>query len=157
MTAQPRKRPPAWSATGRVWAIADDMMAATGAIPSGRAVVDRYLAEAEGRNEGTAFTQYSHWKKSLTAPRQRQPSALPPRPELRLMPDGAIHLPPGLVAELGLAPGAHLVATVDGGALRLEPAASALARARALVRRFDRGQGSPVDELLAERRAEGAA
>lgn len=156
MSAQPRKRPPAWSATGRVWAIADEMMAATGAVPAGRAVVDRYLAEAPGRNEGTAFTQYSHWKKAVTAPHQRRPRAAAARPELRLMPDGSVVLPAGIVAALGLAPGVELSASVEGSVLRLEPAASALARARAIVRAFDRGQGSPVDELLAERRAEAA-
>ena len=157
-TPQPRKRPPAWSATGRVWAIADEMMAATGAIPSGRAVVDRYLAEEAGRNEGTAFTQFSHWKKAVTAPHQRRPRGPAPRPELRLMPDGSVILPAGIIASLGLAPGADLAARVEGGVLRLEPAAPAtapaLARARAIVRAFDAGRGSPVDELLAERRAE---
>ena len=153
MTTQTKKRPPAWSATGRVWAIADEMMAATGVVPSGRAVVDCYLAEAEGRNEGTGFTQFSYWKRAATAPHQRKPQALPRQP-LRLGADGSLLLPPGIVQMLGMPAGGILVASIEGARVILEPANLALQRARDLVRAFDTGSGSPVDELIAERRRE---
>ena len=153
MATHTKKRPPAWSATGRVWALADELMAATGVLPSGRAVVDRYLAEAEGRNEGTAFTQFSYWKRAATAPHQRQPQVLSRQP-LRLAADGSLRLPPSVVQKLGLPEGGMLVASIEGGRVVLEPANLALQRARDLVRAFDTGSGSPVDELMAERRRE---
>ena len=153
MTAQPKKRPPAWSATGRVWAIADEMMAGSGKLPSGRAVVDRYLSEADDRNEGTGFTQFSHWKKAATAPHQRQPQVLPRQP-LRLAADGSLLLPASILQKLGLPEGGLLVASMEGSRVVLEPANLALASARDLVRAFDTGSGSPVDELIAERRRE---
>lgn len=153
MTTQTKKRPPASSVTGRVWAIADEMMAAAGKLPSGRAVVDRYLAEADDRNEGTGFTQFSHWKKAATAPQQHPSQALPRQP-LRLAADGSLVLPSNIVQKLGLPEGGLLIASMDGARIVLEPANLALARARDLVRAFDTGSGSPVDELIAERRRE---
>ena len=47
-----------------------------------------------------------------------------------------------------------VTARVDDGELRLMTPQAALRRARALVQGFDTGEGSPVDELIRERRAE---
>ncbi len=76
----------------------------------------------------------------------------------RLMPDmlGRIILMPEVLGSLGLKPSEGLVVTTEGRSLRLVPADAALQRARDLVRAFDIGAGSPVDELLAERRREAA-
>lgn len=154
MTAAIKKRPLAGSATGRVWEIADEMFRRSGALPSGRAVVDAYLFEDPSRNEGTGFTQYSHWKKAHLAQLRRGPRAATQGAGLRLGPDGQITLPPDILAALDAGPGARLVARVVSGEVRLVPAQAAIARARALVRAFDSGTGSPVDELIAERRSE---
>lgn len=68
--------------------------------------------------------------------------------------DGRIALPPDLLAALNLRPGEGFLASIEGLTLRLVPAGTALDRARDLVRAFDTGSGSPVDELIAERRRE---
>jgi len=154
MTESLKKRPLAGSTTGRVWAIADELFSRTGEIPSGRAVVDEYLREDQSRNEGTGFTQYSHWKKAHLAHFKRGKRPQATRPALQLGADGQINLPLEILRALDVGPGERFVARVADGELRLVPARAALERARALVRQFDKGEGSPVEELIAERRGE---
>ena len=156
MTVVQTGRPSHGSLTRRVWEIADDMLRESGALPRGRDVVDRYLEEDPGRSEGTGFTQYSHWKKALQE-RRANSAAQGADTVLRLDETGAVRLPPHVIEEMGLTPNDRFVLTRDGDSIRLEPAGSALARARALVKEFDSGKGSPVDELIAERRREGGA
>lgn len=158
MTMMQSGRPSFGLKTARVWEIADDMLAQDGRMPSGRAVVDAYLAEDPSRNEGTGFTQFSHWKRAQTgaAPRiiARADGA---RARLAVTAEGEIILPAAMVAALGLQPGEAVIVVPDADVLRVESARAALARARDLVRRFDSGTGSAADELLRERRAEGVA
>ena len=60
----------------RIWAICDRLHAEHGHIPSGREVVDIYVAK--GGNEGAGFTQFSHWKKALEEVQPDSPSAAEP-------------------------------------------------------------------------------
>jgi bifunctional DNA-binding transcriptional regulator/antitoxin component of YhaV-PrlF toxin-antitoxin module len=157
MTMVQSGRPSHGLKTARVWEIADDMLAQEGRMPAGRAVVDAYLAEDRSRNEGTGFTQFSHWKRAHTGAAPRiVAQASGARARLVVSAEGEIVLPAALVAALGLNPGEAVIAVPGHDELRVEPARVALARARDLVRRFDSGMGSPADELLRERRSEGA-
>lgn len=148
MTMVQTGRPAHGMLTRRVWEIADRMLAETGEMPRGRQVVDAYCAEDPTRNEGTGFTQYSHWKRAHLAGERPETEV----EELRLTEAGTIRLPTEVLEALGIEPGAKLVATLDGLSVRIEPASTAVDRARALVRAFDTGSGSPADELIAERR-----
>ena len=156
MVTAVKKRPQAGSATGRIWEIADQMLRDNdGVLPTGRQVVDAYLAEDSARNEGTGFTQYSHWKTSHLAHFERGPR---PRTleggavRVTVGPDGRLVIPASLRDALNWQPGEELILTRDGGGLRVEPRKAALERAQALVAAFDTGSGSPTEELLAERR-----
>jgi hypothetical protein len=153
-----RKRPLPGSATARVWEIADDLLRRQGSLPSGREVADLYVAE--GGNEGTAFTQYSHWKKAYLNHFKRGSAA--PRPEggralhLRADPAGRLVIPADVVAGMGVGPEGKVTARLEDGELVLIAPQVALRKLRAMVRQFDTGEGSPVDELIRERRAEAA-
>ncbi len=152
MTAVIKKRPLAGSATGRVWAIADELFARTGEIPKGRTVVDEYLRQDPAHNEGTGFTQFSHWKKAHQSHFKRAKPLVRPQGALQLGQDGSITLPLDIMRALDIGPGEKFSVQVKDGELRLVPARLALEKARALIREFDTGSGSPVDELIAERR-----
>ncbi len=155
MSATLKKRPIAGSATGRVWAIADELLARTGEMPRGRTVVDEYLREDPSHNEGTGFTQYSHWKKAHLAQFKRAGPGPRPQETLQLGQDGKLALPLDIMRAMDIGPGEKFSARVTDGELRLVPARLALDRARALIVAFDTGTGSPVDELIEERRREG--
>lgn len=156
MAASVRKRPLSGSATGRVWEIADDLMRRRGGqLPTGREVVDAYMQEEPGRNEGTGFTQYSHWKKAHLAHSERGP-----RPRVSadgsvrvtIGPDGRLVIPASVREALGWKSGDELVLRHDDRGVHIESRRAALARAQALVAAFDKGAGSAVEELIAERR-----
>jgi bifunctional DNA-binding transcriptional regulator/antitoxin component of YhaV-PrlF toxin-antitoxin module len=153
----PRKaRPKVGSKTARVWEIADRLFAETGSVPSGREVVDLFVAA--GGNEGTGFTQYSHWKKARVedVPPER-PDVSPAPPEsvrLRIAPDGRLVVPAALRAHMKLDEDGVVTAWLDGGELRVVSPRVAIEMIQRMVRETDRGTGSPVDELIAERRAE---
>lgn len=53
-------RPGPGTVTGRVWSIADDLLAALGRPPARREVIAK--GTAEGINRATLSTQYAHWK-----------------------------------------------------------------------------------------------
>ena len=150
-----KKRPLAGSATGRVWAIADELFARTGELPRGRTVVDEYMREDGGHNEGTGFTQYSHWKKAHLSHFKRPRPITRSQETLQLGQDGMLTLPLDVMRAMDIGPGEKFTAKVTDGELRLVPARLALDRARALIVAFDTGSGSPVDELIEERRREG--
>ena len=62
------------SEKARIWQICDELYAQNGRVPSGREVVDIYVAE--GGNAGTGFTQYSHWKKEVLAQTEAEQTPL---------------------------------------------------------------------------------
>ena len=75
---------------------------------------------------------------------------------LKVGQDGRLLVPADLRDRTGIERGGSVIAEVRDGALVIEPAGAWLDRAQAIARKYDRGQGSPVDELIAERRAEAA-
>jgi len=150
------------SEKARIWQICDELLAKTGAVPSGREVVAIYVAE--GGNEGTGFTQYSHWKKAILAqqeapgdePLPDEPGSLAFRP-MAVTPDGHLVLPGDVRRAMLLdADGRVTVSVVDGELRVISP----LAAVRQLQRRAAKlvAPGTLVsDELVAERRAEARA
>lgn len=159
MTSALKKRPLAGSATGRVWSTADMLVEKLGRLPTGREVVDAYLAGFPDGNEGTGFTQYSHWKKAHLAHFERGA-----RPKMRgdgayavsIGPDGRLVVPASLREALGWVPGETLDLRKDGDDLRITTRRKAARTAQALFARLPGGAGSAADALIAERRAEGA-
>lgn len=153
----------AGSEKARIWQICDELRAEIGRIPSGRDVVDRYMAE--GGNEGTGFTQYSHWKKELLAQEAAAGSPDDGGTEagsiaylpMSVAPDGSLVLPPDVRRAMLLDADGRVTIHVVEGELRVISPMAAVGqlqkRAASLVQ-----PGTLVsDELLAERRAEVAA
>ncbi|MEM7711657.1 MAG: AbrB/MazE/SpoVT family DNA-binding domain-containing protein [Pseudomonadota bacterium] len=68
--------------------------------------------------------------------------------------DGRILVPAALRQAAGLAPGATVIARVEDGRLVLEELQSTVRRMQAKFQEYYRGDGSLVDELIAERREE---
>lgn len=154
MPATLKSRPAPGSATARVWEIADELSRRDGGVPSGREVVNRYVAE--NGNEGTGFTQFSHWKRHYLAKARPAARSAGVADRLAIGADGLVAIPLRLLAALGLDEGGSVAAQVVDGELRLTPTAGWLHRARQLVSSLDRSEGSVADELIAERRAEAA-
>ena len=154
MTAHFR-RPREGTEKARIWRLCEELAAELGHEPTGRQVVDRYVAA--GGNEATGFTQFSHWRKARAAA-----DAAPAEPGdherilLELGKDGALRLPESLRRAMALKPGERVTAFVEGGELKVIGMQAAIRRAQAIVRKYDRGKGSIVDELIADRRAEAA-
>lgn len=67
---------------------------------------------------------------------------------------GRVTIPAQLRRELGIEPGSSIIAYVDDGRLILEPRAHLVARIQRVAQESRTGDGSVVDELIAERRAE---
>lgn len=74
---------------------------------------------------------------------------------LSISPDGQVVIPERLRAELNGESG-RLVATVENGALILEPIEVSIRRAQELVRKYIPEGVSLADEFIADRRAEAA-
>ena len=139
------------SATGRVWEIADTIAREAGRIARRREVIDRFVAE--GGNANTASTQYHHWKTSQAGDDPRAPGNVG-RLRLTVAPDGRLVIPAEMRQAMQLDAAGTVTARVVDGELRVIAPQAALRRARALVEGFDTGEGSPVEELVRERRAE---
>jgi len=76
------------------------------------------------------------------------------RPEfLTIAPNGRLLIPAEMRAELGVQRGGRVVARVENGAVILEAVAAAVRRAQSMIREYDHGGGSAVQELIQERRA----
>jgi hypothetical protein len=150
------------SEKARIWQICDELFAKTGIVPSGREVVDRYIAE-DG-NEGTGFTQYSHWKKELQSRMAGEPASAPvPRAivpgtvgfqPIDISADGHLVLSAEIRHAMMLDGDGRATVSVVDGELRIITPLVALhqlqRRARELV-----APGTVVsEELIAERRAE---
>jgi AbrB family looped-hinge helix DNA binding protein len=69
---------------------------------------------------------------------------------------GRVTIPAQMRRELGLEPGSRLVAYVEDGRLVLEDRKHLLTRIQDTVARGASTTSSPVDELIAERRADAA-
>ncbi|HVW55418.1 MAG TPA: hypothetical protein VHC00_07045 [Rhizobiaceae bacterium] len=146
------------SEKARIWQICDELYARNGRVPSGREVVDLYVAE--GGNAGTGFTQYSHWKKEILTQAEieddgfaTQPASVPFR-AMTITADGHLVLPPDIRKAMLLDADGRITVNVVDGELRAISPMSAVhqlqRRALSLV-----PAGTLVsDELIAERRAE---
>jgi AbrB family looped-hinge helix DNA binding protein len=73
---------------------------------------------------------------------------------LRLDSAGRVVIPATWRNALSVGPGDTLLARLEDGRVVLSTASEQLKTLQAYIRQNDRGHGSPVDELLAERRAE---
>ena len=69
---------------------------------------------------------------------------------------GRVVIPAEYRRALGLREGDAVVIQLDDGALRILTRAQAIKRAQEIVAPYFSGKPSPVDELIAERRAEAA-
>lgn len=142
------------SKTGRVWEIANMLSERLGRRADRKRVIETYTAE--GGNPNTAATQYAYWKKAYDARHGHQPKQFGSVDRMRLSvgSDGRITIPSEMRDAMRLHGESAVTAEVVDGELRILSPAAALKRVRALVARHDKGDGSPVDELIAERRAE---
>jgi bifunctional DNA-binding transcriptional regulator/antitoxin component of YhaV-PrlF toxin-antitoxin module len=151
-------RPAAGTRTGRVWEIADRISAEKGRQASRGQVIEASVSE--GINPNTASTQYHHWKQDWESREARKSvSALPSpgssqRVVLQIGQDGRLLIPAELRSLMMIGEDGKLSAVVKDGELRIKSPLMALLRLQQLVKERDTGTGSPVDELLAERRAE---
>ena len=143
----------------RIWAICDRLYAERKAIPSGREVADLYVSE--GGNEGTGFTQYSHWKKAMLerlegetgehrAPEPGNVEAM----ALNISSDGRILVPQQMREAMMLDPDGRVTALVENGELRIVAPRAAIRRLQRMARQYRKPGESVVDELIAERRTE---
>ncbi|WP_431861164.1 AbrB/MazE/SpoVT family DNA-binding domain-containing protein [Azospirillum sp.] len=76
---------------------------------------------------------------------------------VRIDEQGHLALPVQHRQALGLKPGDEVTISVEDHALRIArtlTAQAGIAEARRIVRQYDQGSGSPVDDLIAQRRAE---
>jgi hypothetical protein len=148
----------AGSEKARIWQICDELYARTGRMPSGREVADIYMAE--GGNEGTGFTQYSHWKKEALAQMEHeddtaaiQPASVPFR-ATTVTPDGQLFLPPDVRKAMLLdADGRATLSVVDGELRVISPLSAVHQLQRKALSLVPPGT-LVSDELIADRRAE---
>ena len=172
MTMVQSGRPSHGQLTRRVWEIADKLMEEKGEIPRGREVVDAYLAEDPTRNEGTGFTQYSHWKRAQSGSkvggsvRGHVADETVPGPDdllrIEVAADGTLRLPAGVMSGLQVPKGGILSARLlqtcakvegENGQLVLVEPMVALRRLQGIAQKYKKPGESVVDSFLAERRA----
>jgi bifunctional DNA-binding transcriptional regulator/antitoxin component of YhaV-PrlF toxin-antitoxin module len=144
-----QKRPSHGTVIGRVWELADAISSRSGRRASRKEVIDAFVAE--GGNVNTAATQYYEWRKHRAAAQggDRTDAVV-----LQMARDGRLVLPLAVREALGLDETAKLMVRVENGELRITPQKFAFSRLQDLVKEQDKGRGSVVDELLAQRRSE---
>jgi bifunctional DNA-binding transcriptional regulator/antitoxin component of YhaV-PrlF toxin-antitoxin module len=147
------------SKTGRVWAIADDLTRAAGRKATRREVVEAY--QAEGGHPGTGNVQYGYWSKEHDRASSGATSPVPTATErkaaLTVGADGRVVIPAAMRRAMRLDDEGRVTALLDeDGVLTLISLDAAITKAQRYAMMLDRGEGSVVDELIAERRAEAA-
>ncbi|CAN7695531.1 hypothetical protein [Pararhizobium sp. LjRoot238] len=151
------------SEKARIWQICDELLAKNGTPPSGREVADIYMAE--GGNQGTGFTQYSHWKKEYLARQEKDmqrdlPSLSPGNITFRSMSvatDGSITLPADLRRAMLLDDDGRVTVSVIDGELRVISPMVAVRQLQRRTRDLVPAGTLVSDELIAERRKEAEA
>lgn len=148
------RRPTFGTKTARVWEIADQISQQAGRQAASKEVVAAFVRE--GGNSNTAATQYTYWKEAYGSQQPRFESAPGTVNSviLQMGRDGRLLVPQAIRVAMGIDDSTKLTARVEHGELRIVPQKLAFARLQALVKSQDKGEGSAVDELLAERRAE---
>ena len=145
-------RPADGSERAKVLSIAESYVRETGTLPTGRQVADRHAAE--GGNPNTAKTLYSRTIKRQLREILAEPSAPPSAEWLSVGSDGRLPISPAIRAAMRLDASGKVLAQVVDGELRLRSVPVALERVQTLMREFDKGEGSVVDELIRDRRTE---
>lgn len=147
--------------TARVWEIADKLYKEYDRIPDKDDVVRLYMVEMKGEgNEGTAKKQYYDWLREKRALDESKTAAYHAKSErtliewLSVATDGSVWVPPHFLQAVSGESTGVLQARVVDGIIQLVPQVRAVAELRALVRSFDKGEGSVVEELIRERRIE---
>lgn len=148
------------SEKARIWQICDELYSRRGEAPSGREVADLYVAE--GGNEGTGFTQYSHWKKAL-AEKLEAEKAEPSTPAepgtvdfraLNVAADGTLVLPADMRRAMLLDADGRVTVRVKDGELTVISPMVAVRRLQERARQLVAAETLVSEELIAERRAE---
>ncbi|OBZ95968.1 hypothetical protein ADU59_06135 [Pararhizobium polonicum] len=156
------------SEKARIWQICDELVSRNGLLPSGRDVVDIYVAE--GGHSGTGFTQYSHWKKAFLSQKRQEDDAggIDPAMEepslgsvafrsITISAEGHLVLPKDMRRAMLLDGDGRATISVVDGELRIVSPRGALHR----LQRRTRGLATPgslvSEELITERRAEADA
>ena len=142
--------------TGRVWVIADQITRKQGRIARRPEVMKAYAAE--GGNPNTASTQYSNWRKDYEAGKpHRAPWAPGAKGKVTLVigSDGRLLVPLEFRSMMMIGEDGKVQASLEDGELRIISPKLALRRIQQVIGELDQGQGSAVDELIAERRIEG--
>jgi bifunctional DNA-binding transcriptional regulator/antitoxin component of YhaV-PrlF toxin-antitoxin module len=151
------QRPRPETKTGRVWALADEITAKKGRRASRTEVMEAFARE--GGNMNTASTQYSHWRadfdrRSRAKGESFLTEAQTEKMTLTIGQDGRVLIPHDFRRRMMIGPDGRVSATLKDGELRLKAPGASLGRLQQMVKELDRGRGSVVDELIADRRAE---
>lgn len=151
---KPVSSPSKASKTRRVWEIAGSLSERTGRRAERKAVIDAYVEE--GGNPNTASTQYAYWKQAYDADRADRPKMPGTVAATRLTvgKDGRLLIPARMRDAMLLGADEAVSAEVVDGELRILSAKAAVRHVQAMAKRLDKGSGSAVDELIAERREE---
>lgn len=142
--------------TGRVWDIADQITRKHGRIARRSEVMKAY--SEEGGNPNTASTQYSHWRKDHEKDKpSRAPWAPGAKTKMTLVigNDGRLLVPLEIRSMMMIGGDGKVQVSLEDGELRIISPKRAVRRIQQMVSELDKGQGSAVDELIAERRIEG--
>lgn len=148
------------SEKARIWQICDELYAKRGAIPSGREVADIYMSE--GGNQGTGFTQYSHWKRAIAekvgeaavdAVQSAEPGSVDFR-ALNVSADGVLVLPAEIRRAMMLDPDGRVTVRVEDGELKVISPMVAVKRLQSKARQLAPANTLASDELIADRRLE---
>lgn len=142
--------------SGRVWDIADQITRKQGRIARRSEVMKTY--SEEGGNPNTASTQYSQWRKGHEKDRPgRAPWAPGAKSKMTLVigNDGRLLVPLEFRSMMMIGEDGKVQVSLEDGELRIISPKLALRRIQQTVSELDKGQGSAVDELIAERRIEG--
>ena len=147
-------RPGPDTITGRVWAIADRVFRDP-TRGSRKKVIEASVAE--GIRLNTASTAFHLWKQHSSGPgsdRAPTPAGNALQVTLQIAADGRLVIPADFRAKMKLGDDGKVLARIEDGELRLISHKMALEKLQAIIAEHDHGKGSPIDELLAERRAE---
>lgn len=133
-------------------------------MPERDEIVNDFVAL--GKNRGSVQSEISRWRalkrKTVTEFRESalrlntQAKSYDGHFPLNITAEGGLVLPRALLDEMMLDPDGRVTARVKDGELHIISPMVAIRRAQRIARTLDRGEGSVVDELIAERRAEAA-
>jgi bifunctional DNA-binding transcriptional regulator/antitoxin component of YhaV-PrlF toxin-antitoxin module len=84
------------------------------------------------------------------------PPNLPQHWKLKVAPDGRFVIPAAARAAMEIGAEGNVTAILEDGELHIVSPRVAIRKLQAFIKAHDKGTGSPVDELIAERRAAAA-